>query len=51
MESPQQPRNSGVNAGWYNVNNKAFALTGNLGDHQSLVPGARDLRELFRVGP
>ncbi len=43
------PDPSGVNSGWYNVNNKEYQEADVLDDHRSLTPGARDLNMLFSV--
>ncbi|AMV27567.1 hypothetical protein VT84_24410 [Gemmata sp. SH-PL17] len=43
------PDPSGVNGGWYNVNNKEYQEADVLDDHRSLTPGARDLNMLFSV--
>ncbi len=43
------PDPSGVNGGWYNVNNKEYQEADVLDDHRSLTPGARDLNMLLKV--
>lgn len=43
------PDPTGVNSGWFNVNNKEFQAADTLEDHRSLTPGARDLNLLFSV--
>ncbi|AMV27569.1 hypothetical protein VT84_24420 [Gemmata sp. SH-PL17] len=43
------PDPSGVNSGWYNVNNKEYQEADVLEDYRSLTPGARDLNMLFSV--